>query len=297
MKTRTAIVVIVLLGAAVVGLQALEDRARTALIPGADAADFLYVNSPATLRRASLSYDALVADLYWIRAVQYYGGTRLSEGPKSYDLLYPLLDLTTSVDPNFDIAYRFGAIFLSEKYPGGAGRPDLGIALLQKGLRAQPEKWQFAHDIGFVYYWWLQDYMQAAQWFDRAADMPEAPDWLKPLAAVTVARGGDRMSSRTLWSEVVRNADADWLRVQAEFRLKQLDAMDGVDLMERVVQQYRARTGALPASWAEMIRAGALRGVPKDPTGTPFQLDPSTGKVTLDPSSSLNPLPEAEQTR
>jgi hypothetical protein len=296
-KTRTALIVIVVLGAAVVGLQALEDRARTALIPQDEAADFLYVDSPATLKRASLSYDALVADLYWIRAVQYYGGTRLSTGPKRYDLLYPLLDLTTSVDPNFDIAYRFGAIFLSEKYPGGAGRPDLGIAFLEKGLRAQPEKWQFAHDIGFVYYWWVQDYTQAAHWFDRAADMPDAPDWLKPLAAVTLARGGDRTSSRTLWTEVVRNADADWLRVQAEFRLKQLDAMDGIDLMERVVQQYRARTGSLPASWTEMIRAGALRGVPKDPTGTPFQLDPVTGTVTLDQSSSLNPLPAAEQTR
>ena len=295
MTTRTAVAAMVLLSVAVVGLQALEDRARAAMTPEADAADYLYVQSPAVLKRAALSYDALVADLYWIRAVQYYGGQRLSKGPRNYELLYPLLDLTTSVDPYFDIAYRFGAIFLGEQYPGGAGRPDLGIALLQKGLRAQPDKWQFAEDIGFVYYWWVHDYQMAGEWFRRASEMPNAPEWLMPLAAVTLAKGGSRASSRTLWTEIMRNADADWLQRQAVFRLKQLDAMDGIDFVERIVQQYRDRTGVPPTSWNDMIRARLIRAVPADPTGIPFQLDPSTGKVTLDPSSSLSPLPLAEQ--
>jgi len=293
-RTRTAIAAIALLSVAVVGLQAFEDRLHAALVPEADAADFLYLQSPAVLKRAALSYDALVADLYWIRAVQYYGGKRLSKGPKSYALLYPLLDLTTSVDPYFDIAYRFGAIFLGEQYPGGAGRPDLAIALLQKGLRAQPDKWQFAEDIGFVYYWWLRDYRNAAEWFRRAGDMPKAPEWLTPLAAVTLAQGGNRASSRTLWTEIARNADAEWLQRQAAVRLEQLDAMDGIDFIARVVQQYRERTGAVPRSWDDIIRARLLRAVPADPTGLPFQLDPATGNVMLDPNSSLNPLPLAE---
>jgi hypothetical protein len=130
-------------------------------------------------------------------------------------------------------------------------------------------------------------------WFNRAADLPDAPDWLRPLAAVTLAQGGNRASSRVLWTEIARNADADWLRDQASFRLKQLDALDGIDFIQRVVDQYRARTGAPPASWDDMMRAGLLRGVPPDPTGVPFRLDPSTAMVTLDPSSSLNPLPSA----
>lgn len=291
MSTRTATVVIVLIAAAVVGLQAVEDRARATFLSQAQAGDYLYIQSPETLRRASLSYSAVVADLYWIRAVQYYGGTRLSSGAKNYDLLYPLLDLTTSVDPLFDIAYRFGAIFLAEEYPGGAGRPDLAIALLQKGLRAQPGKWQFGQDIGFVYYWWLRDYTSAADWFNRAGEMPEAPEWLKPLAAVTLAQGGNRASSRTLWTNIVRNAELEWVRRQGDFRLKQLDAMDGMDILGRFVERYRHSVGALPTSWDDMIRAGIIRGIPSDPTGMPFRLDPSTGKVTLDPQSSLNPLP------
>jgi tetratricopeptide (TPR) repeat protein len=202
--------------------------------------------------------------------------------------------LTTSLDPYFDVVYKFGSVFLAEPYPAGAGRPDEAIALLEKGLRTRPDKWELAQGIGFVYYWWLNDYQNAAMWFNRAADLPNAPDWLRPLAAVTLAQGGNRASSRVLWTEIARNGDADWLRDQASFRLKQLDALDGIDFVQRVVDQYRVRTGMPPGSWADIMRAGLLRGVPPDPTGVPFRLDPATAKVTLDPSSSLNPLPSTE---
>jgi hypothetical protein len=285
-----------ILFAAVVGLAHFEERVRQESLPDDAAADILYVQSPTFLTRAALSYDALVADIYWIRAVQYYGRTKVAKDEhKNYSLLYPLLDLTTSVDPYFNIAYRFGAIFLSERYPAGAGRPDLAIALLEKGLRAQPAEWHFAEDIGFVHYWSSQDYITAAHWFSRAAAMPNAPNWLKPLAAVTLAQGGSRDTSRRLWTEIMRNADAKWLQVQGAYRLQQLDAMDGAELMERVVMQYRARTGTWPRTWYDVIRANLLRGIPVDPTGFPFHLDPATGRVTVDPASGLSPLPGAER--
>jgi tetratricopeptide (TPR) repeat protein len=287
---------LVVLSAAVIGLQVLQAREQPLGLPPGVSTNLLYVRSPEFARRASLSFRAILADIYWIRTVQHYGGTKLStEANKQYDILYPLLDLTTTLDPYFDVAYKFGSVFVAEEYPSGAGRPDQAIAILQKGLRARPDKWELAQELGFVYYWWLADFETAAMWFNRAADMTNAPDWLRPLAAVTLAQGGDRATSRTLWTEIARDADADWLRDQATFRLKQLDAMDGIDFIERVVGQYRARTGRFPSSWAEIIRAGLLRGVPPDPTGTPLVLDPSTGKVMLDPASSLNPLPSRER--
>ena len=74
--------------------------------------------------RAALGFDAILADVYWIRAIQHFGGTRRSEGgDKSYKQLYPLLDLTTTLDPRFTIAYRFGAIFLAEPYPAARAGP------------------------------------------------------------------------------------------------------------------------------------------------------------------------------
>ncbi|MEQ1907832.1 MAG: hypothetical protein ABMA15_03370 [Vicinamibacterales bacterium] len=268
-------------------------------------ADSLYITSGETVRRLTAGYSTLAADLYWIRAVQYYGGIKLQvekaratlpappAGTSDYALLHPLLDLTTTLDPKFNIAYRFGSIFLAEPYPGGAGRPDLAVALLEKGLAARPDKWEYMQDIGFVYYWWVHDYQAASHWFQRASDVPGAPWFLRSLAATTLAEGGDRQSSRTMWQAIKESAEIDWLRTDADRRLQQLDAMDFIDQVQADVN--RARTnGAAASTWQDLIRAGAMRGLPVDPSQTPLELDPA-GTVRLSKQSPLFPLPEEPQ--
>ena len=281
-----AAIVILLLGG-VIGLQAVHERRGG--VPAFDTPDMLYVRSPEAMKRLALSYQSLLADVYWIRAVQHYGGTRLSNDPNaSYDLLYPLLDLTTSLDPRFNVAYLFGSLFLAGPPPGGPGRPDLAIALLEKGLRAQPEKWEFAQAIGFVHYWWRQDYPEAAAWFQRAADMPGGPFWLKSMAAVTLAEGGRRDSSRQLWQELARS-ELEWIRNEGQRRLLQLDAMDQIDQLQAAADAFERQLGRPVADWDDLRRAGYLRGSPQDPTGAPYRIE--SGRVTLDTASRLYPLP------
>jgi len=275
----------------VVGLQALHEQRGGP--PASTSVNMLYVRSPEAMNRLALSYDALLADTYWIRAVQHFGSTRRSTNPNNrYDLLYPLLDLTTSLDPLFNVPYQFGAVFLSEAPPGGPGRPDLAIALLVKGLKAQPDKWEFAHSIGFVHYWSRQDYAAAAAWFTRAAQFPNAPDWMAPLAATTQAVGGRRDSSRQLWQQVAESEDAgDWFRREAARRLQQLDAMDQIDELQKVAAAYAQRAGRQASGWDDLRGAGYVRGTPADPTGTPYALE--SGVVSLDRQSRLSPLPAA----
>lgn len=252
----------------------------------------LYVRSGAAIKRLALDFDALASDVYWIRAIQHYGGDRRdqSSGRRKYELLYQLLDHTTTLDPYFTIAYRFGAIFLSEAYPGGAGRPDLAIALLEKGLSAQPEKWQYFHDIAFVYYWHYRDLNAAADWFQKAAECPGAPNWLPPLVANMRAAGSDRASSRVLWNQILQSEE-EWLRRSAARALQQLDALDMVDQLQTLAGRFPPPAGQ-PHSWEALVRRRVLRGIPTDPTGTPFEIDPATGAVTVSRQSTLSPLPE-----
>ena len=283
-----AAVLVVLLGATV-GVEAIRDHVYGQPRP---AEAVLYVRSGEFLKRASLANASLFADVYWLRTIQYYGGTRRSkQSGKRYDLLYPLLDIVTALDPKFTIAYRFGAVFLAEKYPGGPGRPDLSIALLEKGIRADPLKWQYEHDLGFVYYWYLHDYRKAAESFRRGGDVPGAPWWMRSLAAVTYGKGGDRQTSRLLWLQLYQTADNEWLRNNAQLRLAQLDALDQIDRLEKMVAEWSRRTGAPPASWQTLVQAGWLNGEPLDPAGTPYVLDPRTGRVDVLPDSKLYPLP------
>jgi hypothetical protein len=286
---------VVLVGAAIalasaITLQAARDRAY----PRDQRADeqLLYVSSGAALNRITLAFDALAADVYWIRAIQHYGGDRLA-GPKAaakYQLLYPLLDITTTLDPYFNIAYRFGAIFLSEAYPGGPGRPDQSVALLRKAIVAMPHKWQYYHDIGFVYYWRLHDYQTAALWFQRAAEKPNAPNWLPPLAASMLARGQDRTAARFLWQQIAKSEEA-WLRQSAQRALVQLDALDQIDQLESLVNRFPPPAGER-YSWPLLIAKRVLKGIPVDPAGTPYEIDPATGRVQVSQTSPLYPMPD-----
>jgi hypothetical protein len=260
--------------------------------PKVDAPGLLYLRSPALAKRAVLDYDGIAADLYWIRALQHFGEERLSppEHERTYANLYPLLDLTTTLDPYFSIAYRFGSIYLGEPYPGGPGRPDLAIALLKKGLAAQPDKWQYMMDLGFIHYWHRRDYASASAAFQRASEMTRAPSWLRPLAAVTLAEGGQRAASRTLWQQLAQ-ADEPWLRDAAGLRLAQLDAMDVIDSLQAQVQAYRQAHPGESVTWERLVAARVFPGIPLDSSRTPFALDPATGAVTVARESKLFPLP------
>src|SRR5215472_18721926 len=102
------------------------DRVRT----GATLQEFLYISSPKLLKRMSLGYEGLLADVYWTRAVQYYGGIH-HQGGGRYELLWPLLNITTQLDPHIIPAYEYGATFLSADPPNGAGTPQKAIQLME----------------------------------------------------------------------------------------------------------------------------------------------------------------------
>ena len=294
-RTWVLVVTLALLLAASVSIQIARDRVWQPYTPERS---LLWVQSSEVADRLALSFDAMAADVYWIRAVLYYGSTRLApEGARNFDALYPLLDLTTGLDPRFKVAYRFGALFLTEPAPNGPGRPDQAIALLERGLARDPDVWEYMHDIGFVHYWWTGDYHAAADWFYKAADAPGSGLWLRPLAAATLQKGGDRESSRILWRQMYESTDVEWLRRNAERALLQIDAREAIDELEALVARVAAASGRQPASWQVLIRPGGLRGVPLDPAGSPYLLDPATGRVTVARESPLWPLPDEPPAR
>src|SRR5205823_9880713 len=76
--------------------------------------DDVVLRSGPMLKIMSLEYAPLVADLYWTRVVQYYGGKQ-EKSESRIELLWPLLDVTTTLDPHLIVAYRFGSTFLRDR--------------------------------------------------------------------------------------------------------------------------------------------------------------------------------------
>jgi hypothetical protein len=249
-------------------------------------AEVLFLPSGKFLRQLSLGYEGLLAEIYWTRVVQYFGRKRLAHSTE-FKLLGPLLQITTDLDPHLLIAYRFGSIFLAEKPPGGAGQPLEALALLHRGIVANPDYWRFWEDVGFVYYWDLKDYPAAARAFQTGSERPGAMQWMRIMAAKVAAQGGQLATSKFLWSEIARQAGNEQIRKNAEEHLMAIEAAEGIAKLEEMLALYNARQGRPARSFQALVAAGYLRATPRDPSGAPYILAPGGG-VRLNPRSSVD---------
>jgi tetratricopeptide (TPR) repeat protein len=246
--------------------------------------EFLYLSSGDWVKRLSLGYDGLLACVYWTRAVQHFGRQRLAKG--KYRVLYPLLDITTTLDPQLLLAYRFGAIFLAEAPPSGPGEAEHAVQLLRKGIKENPDYWRFWYDLGFVYYRGLKDYQKAAEAFRTGAQHPEALPWMDVMATKVAAEGANRETARFLWMEMYNSTGDPIIRNAAEAHLTGLQMDEEIEILVAVCQRYEQATGRRPGSFEQLYRQGWTNGIPLDPAGYPYRLSPD-GRVLIHPETPI----------
>ena len=119
-----------------------------------------------------------------------------SPAPAISDLLAPLLEITTTLDPHLLVAYEYGANFLAPKPPNGAGMPEKAIQLEEFGIHNNPNDWQLYYELGFIHYMDLKDYAKAAEAFARGSQIPNAHPFLKVMAAQMAQHAGDTQMAR-----------------------------------------------------------------------------------------------------
>jgi len=277
------LLVLLLLGfAGVWQLQQQIDRERAALHQERDE---LVLRSGKLIKAMSLEFAPLMADIYWTRVVQYYGDKRARHDP-NFELLWPLLDITTTLDPNLLVSYRFGSTFLSEPSPRGAGHPELGIELLERGITANPEYWRFYEDLGFIYYFELKDYAKASAAFAEGSKNPDAQIWMKIMAAKIAAEGESLATSIFLWTEVYQTAKDPKVKENALTHLQLLRATQDCKQLDALADEFQKRTGRRPLRIGELVQAGLLSSLPVDPMGYAYVFGPD-GRTELNLDSPL----------
>jgi len=243
------------------------------LRPTASLEETLYISSPQALHRFSMGYDGLLADIYWTRAVQYFGNKAWRRA-KRFDLLKPLLEITTALDPHLLVAYEFGSTFLAQKPPMGAGKPDDAVEYVEEGIQNNPKEWRLYRDLAFIYYFEKMNYVSAGKIMAEGSRLPGAHPFMKTAAATLVQRGGDLETARLLWANLYQTANDDTVRENAAKHLRALEVDETVPKLEELIRAYQKRTGARPRSFLELVQAGWLRHVPVDPIGNPYRLLP-----------------------
>jgi hypothetical protein len=281
-KILALLVALVLAFAGVWQLQIRIDRAKNATDTEQD---LLAFRSGKVVKALSLEYAPLMGAIYWTRVVQYFGEKhRLHQ--TNLELLWPLLDIATTLDPHLIPAYRFGSPFLSDAQPRGEGRPDLAVKLLERGIQANPDQWRLYQDLGNVYYFDAKDYPKASKAFAEGSKNPNSFLWMKIMAAKIAGEGESPETSYFLWSQVYQTTSDPQVKKNAEEHLKSMTVQLELKKIDQVADQFEKRTGRPPTRMSELVEAGLLSKVPQDPEGYPFVIG-AGGKAELNSSSPM----------
>jgi hypothetical protein len=282
-KNYIALFLFVLLGFA--GVWRLQERIDVQQSAMASEDDQVMLRSSKLVKGLSLEYAPLVADIYWTRVVQYFGNKQ-AENQVDLRLLWPLLDVTSVLDPQLMPVYHFGSTFLSDAPPRGAGRPDLAVELLERGLRANPDEWRLYYDLGFVYYFDMKDYAKASEALYEGSKNPKAFIWMKAMAAKIATEGNSTETSNFLWQDVYNTTKDPLVKQNALRHLQLLRAEDDRKQIDVVADEYQKRFGRRPVRMSELVQSGLLRGTPVDALGYPYILS-EAGKAELNLKTPL----------
>ena len=256
------------------------------------------------LKGFAFGAEGLIADWYWMRALQYLGDKILARPPGCINiddltdlnprLLYPYLDVATDLDPNFITVYEYGAIVLP------AVDPQMALALANKGIKHNPQNWKLYQHLGYIY-WRLDRYDEAAAAYETGSKIEGAAPFLGLMAGALRIQGGSRKTARAIYTEMAKATD-EAVRETAELRLKQLDFFDERDAIDNILADFKGANGRCASAFGEIatklfeqkLPGGRPWGVDRerrliDPTGTPYILDKENCSVKLDAAKTKIP--------
>ncbi len=235
--------------------------------------ELLYLPNGRYLRIVSLGHRALMADLVYLWAIQYYSNYDRADRFRYVEHVFG--NVIPELDPHYVDAYTLGALILTVE----AKDVDAGLRVLDKGMRDNPDDYLLPYLAGWeAYHAGL--YERSARYFAEAASKPGAPAVILRNRAGAVARAGDLREAYALWRELYLDPGSDAVtRGVAERRMRDLAVRIDLETLERAVERFRTRNGRPPRALSELVRAGEIREVPIDPDGRPYAYDPSSGKV------------------
>jgi hypothetical protein len=239
----------------------------------------LFVPGPQEARLSSLGFDALVADAYWVQAIQIVGGERF--GPGGYaSLIGRLIDVVTSLDPWVSHAYRFAAVWLT----ASVEQVLQANTLLERAIAYHPRDWRNRHYLGFNHFFYLGDEERAAEILTPAVGLPGAPHYLAALVAKLRQRRGGLEAAERFLVQLAESTENEYARATYLKALDEVATERRARLLDAARAAYRNRHGRDIARVEELVQGPSplLRRLPPAHPHFPgfaWELDPETGEI------------------
>jgi len=168
------------------------------------------------LKRASLGFRNLVADLLWIKLLQGAEHTALKENTVSWE--YAQLQAITTLDPHFDKAFEFGAAYLSVFRRDKEG----ARLLLEEWAKRRPYYWRTHYLLGYHLFFEMGEYEPASVHVLKAAEMEGAPSFLSSLGIRLLSEAGGLWQALELAIEMYPNLGDIEARYRLEKRIRSI---------------------------------------------------------------------------
>jgi tetratricopeptide (TPR) repeat protein len=240
---------------------------------------------PAGVVRAfSFEFKGVVADYLMLQAMTFVG-ERLIENrdlsKEEWQHLHRLLTKITDIDQRFWDPYLLTETMLVWQ----AGMIEESNQLLLKAAEHRPWDYRPYYFLGFNHFYFQKNAEKAAPYLRKAAQIPGAPYYLQGLAARFSLYGNETATAVLFLDDMLRETTDPAIRLYLE---KRLLALKIIHDLEKKVQAFKAATGSLPRTFAEIIDSGLLKEIPADPYGGEFVL---LGNGRIYTTSQLVSLP------
>jgi hypothetical protein len=153
------------------------------------------------------------------------------------------------------------------------GRVDESNRLLEKGVANIPGRYILAFHRGVNSFMYDGDYALAGEWFERAAQIPGAPTHMREAVMAMYVKGNRAAAAIRFLTHMVQVSEDPESRKALEAQLLQARLEQAALPIDDAARSYRERFGRLPASADELVGAGLLTELPRDPFGGSWRLD------------------------
>lgn len=227
--------------------------------------DSRFIPRPDVARVASLGFQPLVANFYWMQAVQVVGAEPRNPA-KHADLLGRLIDVVTTVDPWVGHPYRFAAHWLTET----PEQVRFANRLLERAIEHHPDDWRQYFYLGFNHFFYLDDSERAADRIEEASTKEGAPIYLVRLAARLRAGTAGLETASALLSELVQSTEDPKARHHYEAALLEIETERRARVLDEARVRFKEARGRDIRSVDEL--AAVLPRMPEDPYGDGWKL-------------------------
>ncbi len=234
---------------------------------------FMFLPKGEYLKAAVLGYDQLAADIIWLQAIQVIGEKRISA--EGYNWIYHALDVVTTLDPKFDYAYQVGGIVLSTL----GNKIDLSNAILEKGLKENPDVWQIPFYLGFNHFFYMDDYKKAADYMTIASGLPGRPFYIPQLAATLYVEEGSPEVALEFLERAYKETEDERIKKEIENKTREVMVARDIIFLEGGVKRYIEVYKKNPESLEDLVTGKIIDMIPKEPFGGYYYIDKENDEI------------------